>query len=122
VTARRILIADDDPIQRELLAMLVADLGHEPVAVADGEAALAAVAAAPFDLVLSDVAMPRLDGFELCRRLKAAPATRMLPVILLTAIGEEYKLEGIEAGADDFLSKPFSLSALYARMRGLLRM
>lgn len=97
-------------------------LGHEPVAVADGEAALAAVAAAPFDLVLSDVAMPRLDGFELCRRLKAAPATRMLPVILLTAIGEEHKLEGIEAGADDFLSKPFSLSALYARMRGLLRM
>ncbi len=72
----RILIADDDPVTRELLLGLVQSLGYDPVAVPDGEAALEAVATQPPDLVLSDVAMPGLSGFHVCRRLKADPATR----------------------------------------------
>lgn len=118
----RILIADDDPNLRELLTGLVRDLGYEVVAVADGEAALAQVGVQPPDLVLSDVAMPGPGGFEVCRRLKADPATRLIPVILLTGIGEEHRIDGIEAGADDFLRKPFSREELRARVRSILRM
>lgn len=118
----RILIAEDDPGMRELLAEFVAALNHEAVAVPDGAAALAAIAAQLPDLVLCDVSMPGLNGFEVCRRLKANPATRLLPVVLITGIGEEFKLAGIEAGADDFLGKPFSAAELRARLRALLRM
>ena len=118
----RILIADDDPQMRELLLGLVQDLGYDARAVPDGTAAVAAVTATPPDLVLSDVGMPGLSGFDLCRRLKSDPATRLIPVVLITAIGEEYKSAGIEAGADDFLSKPFQLGELRVRMRSLLRM
>ncbi|MBI4735565.1 MAG: response regulator [candidate division NC10 bacterium] len=118
----RILIADDDPSTRELLTGLVQDLGYEALAVPDAEAALAAVAVRPPDLVLSDVTMPGLSGFDLCRRLKSDPATRLIPVVLITGIGEEHKIAGIEAGADDFLGKPFSQAELRARIRALLRM
>jgi putative two-component system response regulator len=118
----RILIADDDPGTRELLVSLIQDLGYEAQAVPDGEAAVEAATARPPDLVLSDVNMPGLNGLDLCRRLKANPATRLLPVVLITASGEEFKLEGIEAGADDFLGKPFSTGELRARIRALLRM
>jgi putative two-component system response regulator len=118
----RILIADDDPQMRELLLGLIEDLGYRPQAVPDGTAALAAVLANPPDLILSDVGMPGLNGFDLCRRLKAGPVTRLIPVVLITAIGEEYKAAGIEAGADDFLSKPVQLGELRVRIRSLLRM
>ncbi len=118
----RILITDDDPAARELLTGLVQDLGYEALAVPDAESALTAVAATPPDLILSDVAMPGLSGFDLCRRLKSDPATRLIPVVLITGIGEEHKIAGIEAGADDFLGKPFSQSDLRARIRALLRM
>jgi putative two-component system response regulator len=97
-------------------------LGYNVCAVADGEAAWQAVQVGLPDLVLSDVTMPGLDGFGLCRRLKADPRTRLIPVILITGIGEEHKLEGIEAGADDFLGKPVSLTDLRVRMRSLIRM
>jgi putative two-component system response regulator len=117
-----ILIADDDSQMRELLLGLVEDLGYRAQAVPDGPAALAVVDANPPDLVLSDVGMPGLNGFDLCRRLKAGPATRLIPVVLITAIGEEYKAAGIEAGADDFLSKPVQLGELRVRIRSLLRM
>jgi len=118
----RVLIAEDDPGMRETLAALVKGLGYETVTVADGEAALLAVAAAPPDLLVSDIAMPGLTGLELCRRLKGDPATRLIPVILVTGLGDDYKLDGIEAGADDFLGKPFSRAELRARIRALLRM
>ncbi len=118
----RILIADDDPRARELLAEMVEGLGHQPVPVPDGFAALASIAAQPPDLVLSDVSMPGLNGFELCRRLKADPVRRLIPVILITGIGDEFKLQGVEAGADDFFAKPFSLEDLRVRIRVGLRM
>lgn len=118
----RILIVDDDPGIRELLTAMVEGLGHEGVAVPDGMAALFSINARPPDLVLSDVSMPGLNGFELCRRLKASATTRLIPVVLITGIGDEHKIHGIEAGADDFLSKPFSLGDLRVRIRALLRM
>ena len=118
----RVLIAEDDPASRELLTQLVEVLGHETQAVADGAAAWRIAESAPPDLILSDVSMPHMDGFELCRLLKGNPTTRLVPVILITGIGEEHKQAGIEAGADDFLSKPFSLGELRARMRSLMRM
>ncbi len=118
----RILIAEDDPAMRELLAGLVTTLGHEALTVANGVEAMAQVAAAHPDLVLSDVSMPGLSGFDVCRRLKANPATRLIPVVLITGIGDDHKIAGIEAGADDFLGKPFSSGELRARIRALLRL
>lgn len=118
----RVLIAEDDPASRELLTQLVEALGHETQVVADGAAAWRIAENAPPDLILSDVSMPKMDGFELCRLLKGNPTTRLVPVILLTGIGEEHKQAGIEAGADDFLSKPFSLGDLRVRIRSLMRM
>ena len=117
----RVLIAEDNPAMRATLAHLVRGLGYDAVAVADGRAALAAMAGTPPDLVLSDIAMPGLSGLEVCRRLKADPATRLIPVILITGLGDDYKIDGIEAGADDFLGKPFSPAELRARIRALLR-
>ena len=117
----RILIADDDPGTREFLTAMVEGLGHEAVAVPDGVAALAAIAERPPDLVLSDVSMPGLNGFELCRRLKADPRTRLIPVVLITGIGEEFKVQAIEAGADDFFTKPFTPADLRVRIRVALR-
>ncbi len=118
----RVLVADDEPQVRELIASLIREFGYEAMEVADGEAALAAVALSPPDLVLSDVSMPGLDGFEVCRRLKADPTTRLIPVVLITGIGNEHKVAGLEAGADEFLGKPFSPEELRARVRSLLRM
>lgn len=118
----RILIAEDDPGNREALQRLVEALGYAVTAVPDGKAALAAVHATPLALVLSDVNMPRVGGFELCRRLKADPATRLIPIVLVTALGEDFNAEGIDEGADDFLRKPVNLAAHRLRLRSLLRM
>jgi len=116
----RILIAEDDPILRELLTEWVRNLGHEAVAVQNGRAALAAVADRPPDLVLLDIGMPGLNGFEVCRQLKADPTTRSIRVLLITGIGEKYRRAGIEAGAEGFLNKPFTLEELVARIQALL--
>jgi putative two-component system response regulator len=118
----RVLVVEDERTNRELLAQLVEGLGYETQAVADGAAAWRIAETAPPDLIVSDVSMPKMDGFELCRLLKGSPKTRLIPVILITGIGEEHRQAGIEAGADDFLSKPFSLGELRVRMRSLMRM
>ncbi len=118
----RVLVAEDDPAGRELLLALLEALGYGGLAVGDAESALAAVRQDSPDLVLSDVGMPGMGGFELCRRLKADAATRLIPVVLVTGIGEEYRRAGIEAGADEFLAKPVSLEELRLRLRALLRM
>ena len=113
----RILIADDNNDMRAYLKALLDP--HAEVAVcADGEAAFAALLRDPPDLLLSDVMMPRLDGFGLIARIRATPALSHLPVMLLSArAGEEAKVEGLRAGADDYLVKPFAAAELLARVR-----
>ena len=112
----RILWADDNADMRAYVSRLLGSR-FEVQAVADGEAALAAARAHPPDLVLSDVMMPKLDGFGLLRALRADPELREIPIILLSArAGEESRIEGLEAGADDYLVKPFSARELVARV------
>jgi CheY-like chemotaxis protein len=97
-----ILVADDQPANRELLQELLSAEGFAVVTAADGAAALEIVGAAPPDLVLSDVMMPHLNGFEVCAQLKRNPETYLIPVVLITALSaKEDRLEGIKAGADD---------------------
>ena len=117
----RVLVADDNADMRRYVGRLLA--GQYTVeAVTDGAAALASVRRQPPDLILSDVMMPRLDGFGLLRELRADPHTAGVPVILLSArAGEESRLEGMEAGADDYLVKPFSARELLARVGALLQ-
>jgi signal transduction histidine kinase len=113
----RVLWADDNTDMREYVTRLLSP-SYEVIAVPDGQAALEAAQASPPDLVLSDVMMPRLDGFGLLKALRADESTRRLPVILLSArAGEESALEGLDSGADDYLVKPFSSRELLARVR-----
>ncbi len=116
----RVLLADDNADMREYVRKLL-KTQYEVVAVADGEAALAAVHEQVPDLVLSDVMMPKLDGFGLLAHLRADERTRSVPVVLLSArAGEESRVEGLEAGADDYLVKPFSARELLARVKATL--
>lgn len=113
----RVLLADDNSDMRQYLARILED-EHDVEAVADGQAALEAVRARPPDLVLSDIMMPGLDGFELLKALRADKQLKAIPIILLSArAGEESRVEGIDAGADDYLVKPFSARELLARVR-----
>ncbi|HEX6122653.1 MAG TPA: response regulator, partial [Ktedonobacterales bacterium] len=117
----RILLADDNADMRDELARLLTAQGWHVTAVGDGAAALASAQAHPPDLMLSDVMMPSLDGVALLRALRAAPHTRGVPIILVSArAGEEATIEGLEAGADDYLIKPFSARELVARVRAHL--
>ena len=118
----RILLADDNADMRDYLKRLL-QTHYEVEAVADGVAALAAARQQLPDLVLSDLMMPKLDGLQLLRELRADPHTREVPIILLSArAGEEARVEGLETGADDYLIKPFSARELLARVRANLEM
>ncbi len=118
--AQRILLADDNADMREYVRRLLGGK-YEVEAVADGEAALNAVRERTPDLVLTDVMMPKLDGFELLRELRADERLKTIPVILLSArAGEEARVGGMEAGADDYLIKPFSARELLARVEAHL--
>jgi putative two-component system response regulator len=119
----RVLVADDTDSVRSLYSKLLDVDGHEVIGASDGAAALAAVYEHHPDVVLLDVGMPRLDGLEVCRRLKADPATRLTPVVLVTGLSElQDRIKGIEAGADEFLSKPVHPMELRARVGALTRM
>jgi putative two-component system response regulator len=119
----RILVVDDSAPQRALLADELAKEGYQLTAVQSGEDALARVAAEPPDLVLLDVIMPGLDGYEVCRRLKSDGRTILIPVVMITSLhAAEERIRGIEAGADDFLSKPFNSQELLTRVRSLLKL
>jgi signal transduction histidine kinase len=119
----RILVADDNADMRDYVRRLLQAAGHEVRLAPDGKAALEAASADPPDLVLSDVMMPRLDGFGLLRALRADPRTREAPIILLSArAGEEAEVEGLDAGADDYLVKPFAARELLARIGANLRL
>jgi putative two-component system response regulator len=119
---RRILIVDDQEIDRGTLEAYLEPLDCDLEAVTNGRAALSAVRENPPDLVLLDVAMPDLDGFEVCRRLKANPQSRLIPVVMLTASDSiADRITALEAGAEDFLAKPVDRAELLARVRAGLR-
>jgi putative two-component system response regulator len=119
----RVLIVDDESSARIALATLLRREGFEVRDVSNGEAALSECASFRPDLILLDIVMPGVDGFEVCRRIKATPETRLTPVVLITGLSAtEDRIKGINAGADDFLSKPIDFNELLARTRSLLRL
>ena len=118
----RVLIADDNPQGAELLEAYLGDSGYELRTAADGEQTLRQVAAWQPDLILLDIMMPRLSGFEVCKRLRADPATRDVAVLMVTALDQPSDMErAVEVGADDFLTKPINKSELLLRVRSLLK-
>jgi len=118
----RILVVDDTPENIRLLDAVLSPRGYTVDAVSSGAQALEKLAEEPLpDLVLLDIVMPEVDGYEVCRRIRAAPATALLPVVMITASSGEEKVKALEAGADDFVMKPFDQAELLARVRSLIR-
>jgi len=117
----KILVVDDVPENVRLLQAVLVPRGYEVVTATDGQAALDLVEAEEPDLILLDVMMPGLDGYAVCRHLRANDATAVLPVIMVTSSVGQEKKKAIEAGADDFIPKPFNHDELLARVRSLLR-
>ena len=118
----KILVVDDTPANVKLLVDVLTVTGYAATAATNGEEALAQIARDPPDLVLLDIMMPGLSGYEVCERLRADPDTALLPVVLCTSLDpQKERLKGIEAGADDFVSKPINRPELLARVKSLLR-
>lgn len=118
-----VLVAEDDPDQQDLMRLLLTAAGYTVRVAGNAEDALASIAVRAPDVVILDVMMPGIDGFEACRRIRANTQTLDLPVVLVTALNSrEERVTGIEAGADDFLSKPVSREELLARVHSLVRL
>lgn len=115
----KILIVDDDPRLRDLLRLALERAGHAVASAGDGRAALVALAREAPDLVILDVGLPEMDGFETCRRIRA---TSEVPILFLTARDDEIdRVLGLELGADDYVTKPFSPREVVARVRAILK-
>ncbi len=118
----KILIVDDEPFNVDYLEQELEDLGYETISATNGQEALEKVATEMPDLILLDVMMPIMDGFTACRLLKENEETRLIPIVIMTALGNvEDRIKGIEAGADDFLTKPVNERELLARIQTALR-
>src|SRR3984893_13817350 len=117
-----ILVVDDNETNRDILITRLEKHGYQLLQAADGEEALASTAQHSPDLILLDVEMPKLDGFEVCRRLKNDPAMPFIPIVLVTArAASQDVVTGLDAGADEYLTKPIDQAALVARVRSMLR-
>ncbi len=118
----KILIAEDERDIRDLVAFSLRHMGHDVIVTIDGESALEQVYAERPDLVLLDVRMPRMDGYEVCRRIKSDPSLEAIPVAFISAKGQEGEVaQGMEAGAQAYILKPFSLDELQFSVRNLLK-
>jgi len=117
----RVLVVDDQPQNIRLLEAILTSRGYDVRAAASGQEALAAIDDGDVDLVLLDIVMPGMDGYQVCRTIRERPATAYLPVVMVTASGDEQKIKALEAGADDFLTKPINTSELLARVASLAR-
>lgn len=117
----RILVADDDAQSRQLLRDLLMAKGHIVTEAIDGEDALAAIGREAPDIILLDVMMPKLDGFEVCRRVKSDPATALIHILMITSLTRrEDRMKGIECGASDFLAKPVEREEVLLRVRNAI--
>ena len=117
-----VLLVEDEPAQRAVLSYNLEAEGFEVMTATNGEDALTLIAETPPDLILLDWMMPHVSGIEVCRRLKARPETRAIPIIMLSARSEDVdKVRGLETGADDYVIKPYSVTELMARLRAQLR-
>jgi len=122
LSGSRVLIADDNEQNRELLDAYLADEGYEILMANDGQETVDSVAANQPDLILLDIMMPRMSGYEVCEQLKADPEKRDIPVLMVTALNEMGDIEkAVKAGCDDFLTKPVNQLELKTRVRCLLR-
>ncbi len=118
----KVLLIEDDPHAVGILEPILISRGFSVAVARDGVEALEKVAMIQPDVMLLDIHMPRMDGIEVCRRIKASPHTRMTPVVMLTATSDlEQKIEALEAGADDFVNKPYNTLELITRVKSLLR-
>jgi class 3 adenylate cyclase len=116
-----VLVVDDQPQNVRLLDAVLSPRGYQVVPADSGEAALAALDEGGIDLVLLDIVMPEMDGYEVCRRIRANEETAFLPVVMITASGDQEKLRALESGADDFITKPFNQAELLARVASLAK-
>lgn len=119
----RVLVVEDNPDNRRLLSIYLEREGYEVLEACDGVEGWSTALTEPLDLIISDIHMPRMDGYALCQRLKGDPRTEQIPVILTTAVhtSPQDTLEGLDRGANDFLRRPFRQSELLARVRTQLR-
>lgn len=117
----QILVIDDNPQNRRLMEALLVPHGYQVVGLESGSQAFEWLASHTADIVLLDIVMPEMNGYEVCRRLRANPATEVLPVVMLTSSGDEDKVRAMEAGADDFIPRPVNEAELLGRVRSLLR-